>query len=100
MSPTTRSPSKPANPPDAPARTRTGVVASDARDKTRTVTVERQTMHPKYGKIIRRQTVLQVHDETNASRRGDTVEISECRPVSRTKRWRLVRVVQRAGTVE
>ncbi|MFM9995007.1 MAG: 30S ribosomal protein S17 [Phycisphaerales bacterium] len=80
-------------------RTRTGVVESDARIKTRTVVVDRQARHAKYGKIMRRQTVLQVHDEHNASKRGDTVEIGECRPISKSKRWTLVRVVKRAAAV-
>ena len=72
-----------------------GVVDSDRRDKTRTVVIARSMKHSKYGKYLRRRTVLHVHDEANESRRGDRVEIAECRPLSRTKRWTLVRVVER-----
>lgn len=74
---------------------RIGVVESDVRDKTRTVVIPRSMRHPKYGKLLRRRTVLHVHDEANESRRGDRVEIAECRPISRTKRWALVRIVER-----
>ncbi|MEM6749376.1 MAG: 30S ribosomal protein S17 [Planctomycetota bacterium] len=75
---------------------RIGVVRSDKRDKTRTVAVETQKVHPKYGKRLRRETRFQVHDEENASREGDRVEIVSCRPMSKTKTWRLTRVVERA----
>jgi small subunit ribosomal protein S17 len=86
-------------PPRSPRKV--GVVESDARDKTRTVVIARSSRHPKYGKYIRRRTVLQVHDEGNESRRGDRVEVAECRPISRTKRWTLVRIVERgAAAVE
>lgn len=98
MSPATRT--TPAAPPpkkDASARTRVGVVESDVRQKTRTVVVAFQTRHAKYGKYLRRQTVLQVHDEAGESKRGDTVEIAETRPISKSKRWRLVRVVKKAA---
>lgn len=76
--------------------TRVGLVDSDKRDKTRRVVVEFLARHPKYGKYIRKRTVLHVHDEGNESRRGDRVEVAECRPVSKTKSWELVRVVDRA----
>lgn len=72
-----------------------GVVSSDKRDKTRRVVVTFSAKHPKYGKYIRRETVLHVHDEKNESRAGDRVEIAPCRPMSKTKRWTLVRVVER-----
>jgi small subunit ribosomal protein S17 len=72
---------------------RIGVVESDARDKTRKVVVSYMTKHPKYGKYVRKRTVLHVHDEANASHTGDKVEVVPCRPVSKTKSWRLVRVV-------
>ncbi len=72
---------------------RTGVVTSDKADKTCKVQLDRLTKHPKYGKFLRRRTILHVHDEENLSRLGDRVEIVECRPMSKTKRWRLVRVV-------
>lgn len=72
-----------------------GVVTSDVRDKTRTVVYSYQTRHPKYGKYLRRQTVLQVHDENNESRVGDVVDVVPCRPMSKTKTWRVLRVVER-----
>lgn len=77
-------------------RTLQGVVASDKTDKTIRVTVEYQQQHPKYGKILRRRTVLHVHDEKNEAKLGDLVEVAECRPISRTKHHRLVRVVAAA----
>ena len=73
-----------------------GVVASDKGDKTIKVVVEYQTKHEKYGKYLKRRTVLHAHDETNDAKLGDTVEIAECRPISRTKHHRLLRVVERA----
>jgi len=76
--------------------TRVGVVTSDARDKTIAVTVEYSVRHPKYGKYMKRRTVLHAHDESNTAHRGDRVEISECRPMSKTKSWRLVRVLTQA----
>lgn len=82
----------------ASTRTRTaiGVVESDKRDKTRTVVVRYAARHPKYGKYVRRRTVLHVHDEANESREGDKVEVAECCPRSKTKSWELVRVLTRA----
>lgn len=74
----------------------TGTVTRDKSAKTRRVEVQRLVRHPKYGKFIKRRTVCYVHDEANDSHLGDTVEIMECRPMSRTKRWRLVRVIARA----
>ena len=76
---------------------RTGVVASDAMDKTIVVRVERRVMHPVYKKYVRRFTRLYAHDEGNEARTGDTVEVAFCRPLSRKKRWRLVRVVRAAA---
>ncbi|MEM7229893.1 MAG: 30S ribosomal protein S17 [Planctomycetota bacterium] len=73
-----------------------GIVESDARDKTRKVSINYVVKHPKYGKFIRRRTVLQVHDEQNTSKRGDRVEIAECRRISKTKSWVLLRVVETA----
>lgn len=70
-----------------------GVVTSDKRDKTRSVDVNYSDMHKKYGKYLRRSTRYQVHDEGNASKLGDTVEIAACRPMSKTKTFRLVKVV-------
>ncbi len=76
--------------------TKIGVVTSDRRSKTRTVEVAYLKRHPKYGKYLQRGTRLQVHDETNESQAGDKVEIARCRPMSKTKSWRLVRVVEKA----
>ena len=73
-----------------------GVVTSDKRDKTRTVTVDWQTRHAKYGKYLKRSTKVQVHDEGNQSKLGDSVEIVHCRPISKTKSWRLLRIVESA----
>src|SRR6202162_1134103 len=70
-----------------------GIVTSDKMDKTRRVEIPRLVKHPRYGKYIRRRTICHVHDEQNASRTGDSVEIMESRPLSKTKHWRLVRVV-------
>src|SRR5947199_10780766 len=78
-------------------RTAVGVVTSDKMSKTRRVEIPRLVKHPRYGKYIRRRTVCHVHDEQNESRVGDTVEIMETRPLSKTKHWRLVRVVTRAA---
>ena len=77
-------------------RTIQGVVASDKGDKTIKVVVNYQTKHPKYGKYLKRRTVLHAHDEKNDAKEGDTVEIAECRPLSKTKHHRLLRIVQRA----
>ena len=77
-------------------RTVTGIVASDKGDKTIKVVVNFQTKHEKYGKYLKRRTVYHAHDEANEAREGDTVEIAECRPMSRTKHHRLVRVVLKA----
>ena len=77
-------------------RTIQGVVASDKGDKTIKVVVEYQQKHPKYGKYLKRRTVLHAHDEKNEAREGDTVEIAECRPLSKTKHHRLLRIVQKA----
>lgn len=75
---------------------RIGVVENDGRDKTRKVVVRYVAKHEKYGKYIQRRTVLHVHDESNDSHTGDTVEVAPCRPVSKSKSWRLVRVMTRA----
>ena len=77
-------------------RTIQGVVASDKADKTIKVVVNYQTKHAKYGKYLKRRTVLQAHDEKNEAHEGDTVEIAECRPLSKTKHHRLLRIVQKA----
>jgi small subunit ribosomal protein S17 len=82
--------------PRALLRTIEGVVASDKGDKTIKVVVNYQTKHPKYGKFLKRRTTLHAHDEKNDAKEGDKVEIAECRPISRTKHHRLLRVVERA----
>jgi len=74
----------------------TGRVVSDKMDKSITVLVERRERHPLYGKFIRRSTKLHAHDEANECGVGDTVVIEQCRPLSKTKTWRLVRVVEKA----
>ncbi|NOX92860.1 MAG: 30S ribosomal protein S17 [Gammaproteobacteria bacterium] len=78
-------------------RTESGRVISNKMDRTITVLVERRVKHPLYGKYIRRSTKLHVHDEENACNEGDEVTIRECRPVSRTKSWKLVEIVKRAN---
>jgi small subunit ribosomal protein S17 len=77
-------------------RTAVGVVTSDKMNKTRRVEIPRLVKHPRYGKYIKRRTICYVHDEKNESHKGDTVEIAESRPLSKTKHWRLVRVVTKA----
>ena len=79
---------------------RTGVIVSDRMQKTVVVTVERTVTHPKYKKILRRRTNVKAHDETNQCRVGDRVLIAECRPLSRDKRWRVSKVLERAKMVE
>lgn len=76
----------------------TGTVTSDKAAKSRRVEIPRLSRHPKYGKIVRGRTVCHVHDEENAAKVGDVVEIVESRPRSKTKRWDLVRIVERAET--
>lgn len=75
---------------------RVGVVVSDKMDKTITVRVDRVTHHPVYGKIMRMATKFKAHDEKNDAKCGDTVRIEETRPLSKTKRWRLVEVLKRS----
>jgi small subunit ribosomal protein S17 len=83
-------------------RTLVGVVTADKTSKTRRVEISRLVKHPRYGKYIKRRTICYAHDESNESHKGDTVEIMESRPLSKTKHWRLVRVVTKApgGMVE
>ena len=76
--------------------TRIGRVTSDKRNQTRKVEVTFQQKVPKYGKYITKQSVFHIHDPNNESRLGDTVEIAPCRPISKTKNWRLVRIVEKA----
>jgi len=77
-----------------------GVVTSDKMDKSRRVEIDRLVKHPKYGKYIKRRTVCHVHDESNESNLGDTVEIIECPPKSKMKRWDLLRVVTKSKQVD
>ncbi len=77
-------------------KTEIGVVASDKMNKTRRIEIERLVPHPKYGKYVRHRTVCYAHDEANESHTGDLVEIMETRPLSKMKRWRVVRIVRKA----
>ena len=79
----------------ATRKVRTGIVTSDKMDKTITVAVINRKSHPIYGKTMTTTVKLKAHDEENSAKEGDTVEIMETRPLSKTKRWRLVRVVER-----
>jgi len=80
-------------------RSVTGRVVSDKMDKTVTVLVERSVKHPLYGKIVRRSNKFHAHDETNECREGDLVVIEEGRPLSRTKTWRVSKIVEKARAV-
>ncbi|MDR3714691.1 MAG: 30S ribosomal protein S17 [Puia sp.] len=77
-------------------KTRIGVVYSNKMDKTITVTVERKVKHPIYGKFVKKTTKFHAHDEKNECTIGDVVKIMESRPLSKTKRWRLVEVIEKA----
>ena len=79
---------------------RSGIVMSDAMDKTVVVQAERRIAHPVYGKIMRRSKKYYAHDEKNEAKRGDKVVITETRPLSKTKRWRLVEITTRASQNE
>jgi small subunit ribosomal protein S17 len=81
-------------------KTVVGVVSSRSGDKSIKVVVPFKTPHPRYHKVVNRQTVLHVHDEKNETKVGDKVEIMETRPISRLKRWRVVSVIQKAVTAE
>ena len=74
-------------------KVRTGVVVSDGRDKTVTVSIELQFQHPKYGKIVKKTRKLHAHDENSEAKVGDTVKITETKPVSKTKMWRVVEII-------
>jgi len=76
-------------------KTKTGVVSSNKMDKTIVVKVERKVKHPLYGKFLKKTTSFHAHDEKNECSIGDTVKIMEARPMSKTKRWRLVEVVEK-----
>ncbi len=79
------------------ARTLTGQVVSNSMDKTITVKIERKVKHPIYKKYVKRTTRLYAHDAGNECRNGDVVVVEQCRPLSKNKCWRLVRVVEQAG---
>jgi small subunit ribosomal protein S17 len=81
---------------DESNRVLTGQVVSDAMEKTITVVIDRRVKHPLYGKFMRRSTKVHAHDESNECRKGDLVRVEQCRPISKTKSWRLVEVVERA----
>jgi small subunit ribosomal protein S17 len=83
-----------------PKKQMIGVVTSDKCAKTRRVEIARLVRHPQYGKFMQRRTVCHVHDENNESGIGDTVEIVECPPKSRLKRWDLVRIVEKSSAVD
>ena len=83
-----------------PKRVVVGVVTSDKMTKTRRVEIPRLVKHPQYGKYVRRKTVCYVHDEDEQSGAGDTVEIIESRPLSKLKRWELVKVVRKSTAVD
>lgn len=76
---------------------RIGLVDSASRDKSCKVMINYLVRHPKYGKYVRRRTSIHVHDEQNAAKVGDRIEIAECRPISKTKSWTLIRVVESNG---
>lgn len=80
-------------------RTLTGKVISDKMDKTITVLIERRVKHPLYGKYISKSSKLKAHDEENAGKIGDMVTISESRPLSKTKAWKLVKIEEQANRV-
>ena len=79
-------------------RIQTGSVISDRMEKSATVLIERKVKHPIYGKFVKKSTKIHIHDENNECSIGDTVQISECRPVSKTKSWTLVKVVNKAAS--
>jgi small subunit ribosomal protein S17 len=83
-----------------PRKIATGVVTSDKMTKTRVVEIARMVKHPKYGKYIRGRTICYVHDEANESGKGDKVEIIECPPRSKSKRWELVKVIEKSREVD
>ena len=80
-------------------RTVSGRVVSDKMDKTITVLIERQVKHPVYGKYIRRSAKVHAHDESNTAGMGDTVLVAESRPLSKTKTWTLVEVIEKATQI-
>lgn len=96
MAETTTTPAAKTGAESPAGRIVTGIVTRDKMDKTRRVEIQRVVRHPKYGKFVKRRTVCYTHDEKNESLLGDTVEIQECRPLSKMKRWTLLRIVTKA----
>ncbi|MEJ7714858.1 MAG: 30S ribosomal protein S17 [Thermoleophilaceae bacterium] len=91
-----RAPRPPRRPPPAARGSAQGVVVSDKADKTITVRIDHARQHRTYGKIVRTSNKLSAHDERNEANAGDTVRVIESRPLSRSKRWRLVEILERA----
>ena len=85
---------------DKVIRQESGRVLSSSRDKTITVLIERKVKHPMYKKILRRSTKIHAHDENNESGKGDLVTIQECRPVSKTKSWKLINVIEKTKEID
>ena len=85
---------------DKVIRQESGRVLSSSRDKTITVLIERKVNHPMYKKILRRSTKIHAHDENNESGKGDLVTIQECRPVSKTKSWKLINVIEKTKEID
>ena len=81
-------------------RTKTGLVVSSKRDKTITVLIERKVKHPLYKKILRRSSKLQAHDQDNICSKGDLVTIQECRPLSKTKSWKLLKLEKKVQEIK
>jgi len=85
---------------DKVIRQESGRVLSSSRDRTITVLIERKVKHPMYKKILRRSTKIHAHDENNESGKGDLVTIQECRPVSKTKSWKLINVIEKTKEID
>ena len=85
---------------DINIRTQTGLVVSSKRDKTITVLIERKVKHPLYKKILRRSSKLQAHDQDNICSKGDLVTIQECRPIAKTKSWKLLKVEKKVQEIK
>ena len=81
---------------DKKVKTKSGVVTSDKMDQTVTVMIERKIKHPLYGKYVKKSTKIHAHDPDNKCQQGDFVKIAECRPISKTKTWKVVEIVESA----
>ena len=84
---------------DRKLKTKTGVVISKSGDKSVRIAIDYKVKHPRYGKYVKRRTTISVHDEQNQSGIGDLIEIAECRPLSKSKSWRLLKIVRKAVRV-